>query len=452
MEEKTEQQGKGLGKALRLCALILAVVLIWQIVAPSMLEFARALNREEDVSSETQQSQQTEPSLPDTAEGFYELATTAIGQEDYDTALLRLADTRGMLDDSEKTEDLQLLSQVWLMEASIHILKGDFPRAREALDASLKADPNQGQALLLRAQLAIDGGDYKTAIADVDHYLETNPTDTATRQTYAQLLEEARQYEDAAAEYETLYQQNPDDESYRLNALRCLFLEGSYQEAIDGFDDYINRLPEGEADPYGGIADFLRAACLLQLEDYAAAIEGFQQAEKAGYDRAACLEQIGLCQFESGDYEGVLTTGETMFAIEDGQIAMPELSYQRLGIAAMYLEDYQKALDNMDRAETLEPGLEGNAYYRGVCLLALGRTQEAVQAFTDSIDQEYLPQFCYYNRGVCQVELEEYEKALADMEMTLTSGQDPDLINAAQELQAQLTDYLEQQATQQTEA
>lgn len=447
MEEKTEQQGKGLGKALRLCALILAVVLIWQIVAPSMLEFARALSREEDTS----QTQQTEQSLPDTAEGFYELATIAISQEDYDTALFWLADTRRMLEDPDNPEDLQLLSQAWLMEASIHILKGDFPGAKKALEASLKADPTQGQALLLRAQLSLDGADYSAAIADVDSYLESNPTDTATRQTYAQLLEEARQYEAAVAEYETLYQQNPDDESYRLNALRCLFLVGSYQEAVAGFDDYISRLPEGEADPYGGIADFLRAACLLQLEDYSTAIAGFQQAEKAGYDRAACLEQIGLCQFESGDYEGVLTTGEAMFSIEDGQISMPELAYQRLGIAAMYLEDYQKALDNMDRAETLEPGLEGNAYYRGVCLLALGRSQEAIQAFTDSIDQGYLPQFCYYNRGVCQVELEDYEKALADMEMTLTSGQDQDLITAAQELQAQLTDYLEQQATQQTE-
>lgn len=448
MEEKTGQQGKGLGKALRLCAFVLAVVLIWQIVAPSMLEFSRALSREEDTS----QTQQTERSLPDTAQGFYELATIAIGQEDYDTALLHLADTRSMLEDPDDPEDLQLLSQAWLMEASIRILKGDYPTARQALDASLKADPTQGQALLLRAQLSIDGADYSAAIADVDSYLENEPTDTATRQTYAQLLEEARQYEDAAAEYETLYRQNPDDESYRLNALRCLFLVGDYQEAIDGFDDYISRLPEGESDPYGGIADFLRAACLLQLEDYAVAIAGFQQAEKAGYDRAACLEQIGLCQFEAGDYEGVLATGETMFAIEDGQISMPELAWQRLGIAALYLEDYQKALDNMDRAEAMEPGLEGNAYYRGVCLLALGRSQEAAQAFTDSIDQGYLPQSCYYNRGVCQVELEDYEKALADMEMTLTSGQDPDLIAAAQELQAQLTDYLEQQTTQQTEA
>lgn len=448
MEEKTDRQAKGFGKVLRLCAFALAVVLIWQIVAPSMLEFARAVDREEDVSTETQQ---TEISLPNTAQGLYELAAAAIGKEDYDTALLRLADTRSMLDASEKTEDLQLLSQAWLMEASIHILKGDMPTARQALDASLRADPTQGQALLLRAQLSIDGADYAAAIADVNSYLESNPTDSATRQTYAQLLEQAQQYEAAAAEYETLYRQTPDDESFRLNALRCLFLEGHYQEAITGFDDYKSRLPEGEADPYGGIADFLRAACLLQLEDYAAAIAGFREAEKAGYDRAACLEQIGLCQFETGDYEAVLSTGETMFAIEDGQIAMPELAYQRLGIAAMYLEDYQKALDNMDRAEELAPGLEGNAYYRGVCLLALSRPQEAAQAFTESIDQEYLPQFCYYNRGVCQVELENYEEALADMEMTLTKGQDPDLIAAAQELQAQLADYLEQQTTTETE-
>lgn len=447
MEEKNDQQGRGLGIALRLCAFALAVVLLWQVVAPSMLEFAKAQSREEDVS----QTQQTESLLPDTAQGLYELATTAIGEEDYDTALLYLADTRNMLDKSDDPEDLALLSQAWLMEASIYILKGDLVSAQEALDGSLEADPTQGQALLLRAQLSIEGADYSAAIADVKSYLEDNPTDTATRQTFAQLLEQAQQYGDAAEEYEILYQQDTSDESFRLNALRCLFLAGSYEDAIAGFDDYIGRLPEGEADPYGGIADFLRAACLLQLEDYTGAVVGFQTAEEAGYDKAACLEQITLCQFEIGNYEAVLTTGQAMFAIEDGQIAMPELAYQRIGIAAMYLEDYQKALDNMDKAEALSPGLEGNAYYRGVCLLALGRNEEAAQAFTDSIDQGYLTQFCYYNRGVCRVELEDYETALADMELALANGQDPDLTAATQELKEQLTAYLEQQATETTE-
>lgn len=446
MEEKTEQQGKGFGKALRLCALVLALVLIWQIVAPSILELAEAASREE-----TSQAQQTEAPLPATAQGLYDLATEAIGQENYEEALTYLAQTRQRLADGESTEDRQLLAQAWLMEASIYILAGDLTAAREALNGSLQVDPTQGQALLLRAQLSIDGADYAAAIADVDGYLESNPTDTATRQTFAQLLEQAQQYDDAAEEYEILYQQDPSDESFWLNALRCLFLAGRYEEAIAGFDDYISRLPEGETDPYGGIADFLRAACLLQLGDYPAAVAGFQKAAEAGYEEAACLEQVGLCQFESGDYEGVLTTGEIMFAIEDGQIAMPELAYQRIGIAAMYLEDYQNALDNMDKAETLSPGLEGNAYYRGVCLLALDRSQEAVQAFTDSIDQGYLTQFCYYNRGVCRVELEDYETALADMELALESEQDPELTAAAQELKEQLTAYLEQQATETTE-
>lgn len=445
MEEKTERQGRRFGKTLRLCSLVLAVVLIWQIAAPSMLEFARALSRDEEASSGQEQP------MPDTAQGFYELAAAAIGEEDYDTALLRLGDMKKMLQAPESAEEQQLLSQAWLMEASIHILKEDFSTARTALDASLEADPAQAQALLLRAQLAIEGGDYQEAIADVNRYLKNDPTDTATRQTYAQLLEQAQQYEAAAVEYEALYRQMPDDESFRLNALRCLFLDGSYEEAINGFDDYKSRLPEGEADPYGGIADFLRAACLLQLEDYPGAIAGFRDAEEAGYDRAACLEQIGLCQFEAGNYAGVLSNGQTMFAMEDGQIAMPELAYQRLGVAALYLENYQQALDNLDQAEALMPGLEGNAYYRGVCLLALSRTQEAVQAFTTSIGQGYLPQFCYYNRGVCHVELEEYEQALEDMEQALKSGQDPDLTAAAQELKDQLAVYLKQHTTEQTQ-
>ena len=107
----------------------------------------------------------------------------------------------------------------------------------------------------------------------------------------------------------------------------------------------------------------------------------------------------------------------------------------------MMLERYEEAVKYLDEAEKLGLELTGNAYYRGVSLLALHRYDEAVEDFGTSIEQDYLTQFCYYNRGVCYVQLHDYEKAAQDMEMTLTSGQDTGLIEAAREIILQIEEY-----------
>lgn len=440
MQEQTEQKRNGM--LFRLGALLLAGVLIWQILAPPMAGRA---------SAQPQEETQTETTVPeaDSAQGYYELAGDAIAAGEYDKALTQLETARELLTGEEGEE--QLLAQLWLTTASIYILTGSLTQAQDALTRALEAEPEQEQALLLRAQLAIDGGDYSGAIEDVLSYLKINTTDTQTRQTLAQLMEQTGNYLGAQEQYQLLYDQEPGEEAHRLNALRCLFLMGEYEEAVAGFDDYKSQLAEGEADPYGGIADFLRAASLFQMDRYEEALLGFAMAVDAGYDRAACLEQITLCAFELGAYQQVLTVGEELLAMEEKNIASPALVYQRMGMAALYLEKYEAALEYVEKAQEEAPDLEGNDYYRGVCLLSLQRTEEAVEAFTSSIGKGYLTQFCYYNRGVCYVSLQEYEKAQLDMEATLESGDDPELTAAATDILAQLEEYFAQQETETTE-
>ena len=109
----------------------------------------------------------------------------------------------------------------------------------------------------------------------------------------------------------------------------------------------------------------------------------------------------------------------------------------------MLLGRYEEAVKYLDEAEAQGLELAGNAYYRGVSLLALHRYDEAAADFTASIEQDFLTQFCYYNRGVCYVQLLDYEKAAQDMERTLTSGEDPELIEAAREIIRQIEEYNE---------
>lgn len=441
------------GPFLRAGALILALVLLWQLVVPSMTNRANA-------QAETQPTEDpallaSDGSRPDSAQGYSDLADQSIAQEDYETALIRLEAARELLTaqgDALSPEDKALLQQLWLKTATVAILSGDIAGGSQALDEALALDPKDTQALLLRAQLNVESGAFQEAVADVKTYLEENPEDGDTRRTLAQLLEQMGDYDGAMEQYEALYRIFPEDESANLNALRCLFLLGRYQEAVEGFDDYISRLPEDEPDPYGGVAHFLRAASLLQLGQTGDAAAGFEVAMEAGYDRAACLEQLTLCFFETGEYEKVLQAGSELETMEDGTIASPALLYQRLGVAALYLEDHRLALDYLEKAEQTGQTPEGNAYYRGVCLLSLGQTQEAAEAFTQSIADGQLLQLSYYNRGVCYVSLERYEDALADMKRTLESGDDPELLAAAEDMQNQITQYLALlQAAQATE-
>lgn len=445
MQEQMEQKRNG--TLFRLGALLLAVVLIWQILAPATAERVRIRAQEQA------ETEQTVPPEADTAQGYYDLASHAIADGDYETALTWLEEARTLLESGEKAlseENRQLLAQLWLTTASLYVLTGDLEQAQTALTQTLDAEPEQEQALLLRAQLAIESTDYSGAIEDVLTYLDVNTTDTQTRQTLAQLMEQTGDYTGAEEQYWTLYRQDLTEEAHRLNALRCLFLSGNYEEAVAGFDDYKSKLEEGEEDPYGGIADFLRAASLFQLDQYEEAKQGFEMAVQAGYDRAACLEQITLCLFEMGEYTQVLTTGQELLDMEEGGLASPALVYQRMGMAALYLKDYETALEYVEKAEEADPSLEGNDYYRGICLLSLQRTEEAVEAFSESIEEGYLIQFCYYNRGVCYVSLQEYEQAQQDMEATLKSGDDPELTAAAQDIQKQLDEYFAQQKSEES--
>lgn len=457
-------------KAMRCGALALAVVLTWQVVVPSVTHVISAAAEEDGrlykiygILSET-------VGEPETAQDYYEIANISIGKGEYETALQQLETARRLLltdeaaesakqtevgceNAEEKTaekdmgsladEERALLANIELKIASVYILTDQLSEAQTALDDAIETDPNAEQALILRAQLNIEQQDYVEAIADMEKYMELNPMDTANRQTLAQLLESVSDYEGAMVQYRTLYELAPEDEAFNLNALRCLFLCGRYEEAVAGFDDYKLRTAE-TGDAFGGIADFLRAACLMQMGDYAAATEGFEMAIDAGYERSYCLEQMTLCCFESGEYEKVMSVGNELFAMQEASVSAPELVYQRMGISAMRLGDYESALTNLDHAAELDAALEGNDYYRGVSLLSLQRSGEAVEAFTASIEQNYLPQFCYYNRGVCYVDLLEYDKAIDDMAMTLEAGEDEELIAAAKDILWQFADYFDQ--------
>ena len=416
---------------LRALAMALAAVLVFSLIMPTVAGTLSSWNRQETADEEVQ-GEEAQTRSP--AEGFELLADLAIKEERYQDAagyLERALELSGGL-------EADALSRLCLKTASVYVMCGNTDRAVQLLDRTLELDEASFEALLLKAQLALEAGDSRAAMEELERYVELAPEDLDTRLSLARLYESLNDYSAAVTEYELLYEKQSGDESHYLNALRCSFLAGNYEEALGKFDGYLERT--GQDSDYYPVALFLRAACVMQLGRLDEAEEGFRQAMDFGYDEGACMEQIMLCSFERGDYRQAADYAVELLETE-ARLNTPELVYQRLGASMMMLERYEEAVKYLDEAKELGLELTGNAYYRGVSLLALHRYDEAAADFGTSIEQGFLTQFCYYNRGVCYVQLLDYEKAALDMEMTLTSGQDPELIEAAREILLQIEEY-----------
>ena len=416
---------------LRALAVVLVAALFCSLILPSVAAMRRAGDRQE---TQAPQEQTQNP-----AEQYELLADFAISEEMYQQAAEYLEKALELGQGMEA----EALSRLYLKTASVYVMCGNRARALKLLERTLELDEASSEAMLLKAQLTLEEGDSRKAAQTLEEYVKLAPEDLSTRLSLARIYENLGDYRAAMAEYELLYEKQSGDESHYLNALRCSFLAGNQEEALGKFDRYLEQT--GQDSTYYPVALFLRAACVMQLGRLDEAEEGFQKAIDSGYEEGACKEQIMLCAFERGDYQQTVRYGEEL--LETGAaLNTPELMYQRLGASLMLLGKYEDAVKYLDQAETLELALPGNAYYRGVSLLALHRYEEAASDFGTSIEEGFLTQFCYYNRGVCYVQLLDYEKAARDMEMTLTSGEDAELLEAAEEILRQIETYNQKQS------
>ncbi|MDI9505335.1 MAG: tetratricopeptide repeat protein [Clostridiales bacterium] len=421
-------------KWIRGVSFALVLVLAFLMTSSPLADMAE-LSRIYDLLSGTIEDPQTGPE-------YLELANIAIGRKEYKVALKHLEKARQLTDG----EDAATLSELWLKSASVQALLGDSEQANSCLAEALALNPESTQALLLRAQLAITAESYEAAVEDLEVYLALAPEDGNTRLTLAQLYEGVGRYADAKDQYQRMADaaEEGGGDAHLLNALRCGFLNGDYEESITGFEAYLAGHPQAAAD-HRSVAQFLRAACLMQLSRWEEAVDGFRAAMDEGYDPASCMEQMMLCSFDAGNFENTIAFAQEML---DKELApnSEDVFYQRRGIAMMQTARYEEAVESLTQSIERNANLAGSYYYRGVSLLSLEKYDEAIADFTASIESGFLPQYCYYNRGVCYIQKVEYDEALNDFEKTLTEGDDPDLIQGAKDILWQLAAYYENQA------
>lgn len=373
-----------------------------------------------------------EPSM--TAEDYVRQAEKEIGEQNYDAALADLESARGLTNPGDGTA----LGEMWLQSAAIYFVRGEYDSSQDCTDKALLCDPDSAQAYLLRAQLCLEEDNSSDAVTALESYVSMEPTDFSSKAYLAQLYEDTERYTDAANLYEQLSAEEPEEDAYRINALRCAFITGDCEKAQSGLDDYLADETKADSE-YRSVATFLSAACSMQLGQYASAVTKFREAAEAGYEVAACYEQMTACAFEAGEYENVVAIADEM--TQNGWKITDEASFwQYVGVSLLQLERFEEAVDALTKSVEADADSPESRYYRGVALLMLEKYGEAAEDFTASIAQDYQTQYSFYNRGICRVGMEDYKGAQSDF-AAAASGSDEELAQAAKDVTLQLTDY-----------
>jgi CHAT domain-containing protein/Flp pilus assembly protein TadD len=120
----------------------------------------------------------------------------------------------------------------------------------------------------------------------------------------------------------------------------------------------------------------------------------------------------GILQFESGNFEGAITSFEKTTKIQ------PDFhdAWHNRGVALTKLELYEDAISSFDNAIKLKRN-HGDAWYnRGSTLLNLERYEDAIISFDNAIKLKSDDHGSWHNRGIALTKLELYEDAIVSFD------------------------------------
>jgi len=326
---------------------------------------------------------------PQTLEQYYQNASVLIGAAKYESALSLICTCISLADGS----DIALLDELWLKRGCLETLTKQYDAALESF-THISDGAYSAELLLIKAQIYDEKGETEQTVSALESYLLINPEDNDTRTTLAGILLE----------------------------------QGSYDAAILQYDAILSN--GGGA---GGEAYMQRASAKLMAGKYEDSIIDFLSAKDAGYvDPSACCAQCALASYLLEDYASVVSYGEQ--AIEIGSTNFTyETLYYYMGLAQLNLEAYDKAAELLTKSIDLGVDMVEAHYYRGACYMVNGNMQEAIADFTIMIDQNVtsLLSNSYFNRGVCEADLQDYAAAKSDLQKVLELEQQGDLYDSA---------------------
>ena len=216
-------------------------------------------------------------------------------------------------------------------------------------------------------------------------------------------------------------------------------LLGKYDEAIESFRLALS------IDDSAAQAHLLIAELLLEKNDILGATDHLTRYAELTPEDSSQLPVIAELQYGQSNYAKAIEYGEK--AIAKGCDADMDL-YNSIALSYLLQGDYEKARKYLDKAvesgeaaKTAAGGAEPayaisplseTYYYRGLSKLTLGSFSEAKADYDKSIELGYATSLVYYNRGVCELQEEDYQACYDDMKIVVEIGDEEELVTIAQ--------------------
>lgn len=379
---------------------------------------------------------------PTTFDDYDKLATMAYARGDYDEALKYLDECIALAEGYDVT-----LGALYTQKGAIYLKQNKLDDAKTALDTAEQYTPNGSQLLFVRGQVYIEQSKYTSAIKDLERYVEMLPESSEAWALLAKAYTSTDQTSKASQAEKRAAELAEDPLNVTLTAARQSLLEGNLDNALTYFNLY---LEDGE-DTDGEI-HFRRASILMQQGQIEGAVVDLEVALALGYsEQAVCYEYLSSCYYALGDYEKVIETGEQCIALKSDKPAYDTL-YQRMGIAAVTLNNLELAETYFNQSMKYNPELIGNYFYSGVTKMGQAKYAEAASDFTTSIEKEELVQRCMFNRALCQEALGEIDAAVSDLEAAMGMNEEAEITQAAEDRLWQLAlGYMAEQTDEEAE-
>ncbi|MEO1530233.1 MAG: tetratricopeptide repeat protein, partial [Planctomycetota bacterium] len=245
------------------------------------------------------------------------------------------------------------------------------------LDAAVKDDPKNLEALRARAALRLQNEDVAGAIADMELVLAEDPTNQQVAQTVVQRLVELERVEDALKLLGKALDKKPSEGLYRLRAI----LHRMQRDEESALGDLNKALALQPKDPSSLLQ---RAEIALSRNDIQSAKDDLRAAERidrrvAGAEQAIFVRC--LIAIEEGRMADAINEMKTLVTRD------PSNQERRLQLANLYIQDERprKAVEMLNAVIDADPQNVGALRSRGDALLSVGDHADAIKDYESAI-------------------------------------------------------------------
>ncbi|MDX2227574.1 MAG: tetratricopeptide repeat protein [Verrucomicrobiae bacterium] len=186
-------------------------------------------------------------------------------------------------------------------QALAHFEKGEYGKSVHVLNALLKEDPDDLDALFLRARCLLLTDHLAESLQDLDRLIESVPDFIDGRLTRALLLEETGENERSMSDAETVLEQDSE-------CVPALSLCGRIHYRLDRYDqalECLNRAIESRTEP-NFLDYYYRAQTFLCLENPQAAAQDFAEVLRLDPDHNGALFGLACLRAANEEYEEAL--------------------------------------------------------------------------------------------------------------------------------------------------